>query len=117
MLRLASDADVDGRIIRGLRRHQPDLDLRRSLDALPEGTPDPEVLEWAATEQRVLITRDRSTMVGFARQRSAARKPLPGLVVTTKSQRIGHAVEDILIIAHCMTEDEIRDQIVIFLPL
>jgi hypothetical protein len=44
MLRLASDADVHGDIVRGLRRRQPDLDLVRAQDALPEGTPDREVL-------------------------------------------------------------------------
>ncbi len=117
MLLLATDADVDGRIVRGLRRRQPDLDLRRSLDSLPDGTPDPDVLEWTATEQRVLLTRDRSTMIGFAHQRLRAGKPMPGIVVTTKAQPIGKAVEDILIIAHCMSEDEIRNQIVLFLPL
>ncbi len=40
MLRLASDADVHGDIIRGLRRRAPEIDLVRAQDALPEGTPD-----------------------------------------------------------------------------
>ena len=50
MLRLASDADVHGEIIRGLRRRLPEIDLVRVQDVLPEGTPDPEVLAWAAAE-------------------------------------------------------------------
>ena len=69
MLRLASDADVHGEIIRGLRRRMPEIDLVRAQDALPEGTPDPAVLAWAAAENRILITNDRNTMVGFAYQR------------------------------------------------
>ena len=73
MLRLASDADVHGEIIRGLRRRLPEIDLVRAQDVFPEGTPDPEVLAWAATEKRVLITNDRNTMVGFAYQRSGRR--------------------------------------------
>ena len=44
MLQLASDADVHGDILRGLRRRLPDIDLVRVQDALSEGTPDPEVL-------------------------------------------------------------------------
>ena len=44
MLRLASDADVHGGVIRGLRRRLPEIDLVRAQDALPEGAPDPEVL-------------------------------------------------------------------------
>ena len=50
MLRLASDADVNGHIIRGLLRRIPELDLLRLQDELPEGAPDPEVLEWAAAD-------------------------------------------------------------------
>jgi Domain of unknown function (DUF5615) len=117
MLRLASDADVHGEIIRGLRRRLPELDLVRALDALPEGTPDAEVLAWAAAENRVLITNDRTTMVGFAYQRVAARESVPGVIATTNKQAIGAAINDILLIAECMPEEEIRNQLVVFLPL
>ncbi len=116
MLRLASDADVHGDITRGLRRRLPDINLVRVQDALPEGTPDPEVLAWAAGENRVLITNDRNTMVGFAYQRAAAGEPLPGLIATTNEQAIGEAINDILLITEYMPEEEIRDQVVVFLP-
>lgn len=114
MLRLASDADVRNGIIRGLRRRVPEIDLLRAQDALPEGTSDPEILAWAAAENRVLITNDRETMIGFAYERLASGDPLPG--ITTNERSIGGSVDDILIIAECMEEGEIRDQ-VIFLPL
>lgn len=117
MLRLASDADVHGDIIRGLQRRFPELDLVRSPDELPEGTPDPEVLAWAAADGRVLVTNDRKTMVGHARRRVAAGQHEPGLIVTTNDQGIGAAIDDILTIAECMSEDEIRDHVVVFLPL
>ena len=88
MLRLASDADVHGDVLRGLRRRLSDIDLVRAQDALPEGTRDPEVLAWTSAENRVLITNDRNTMVGFAFQRAAAGEPAPGLIVTTNEQSI-----------------------------
>jgi hypothetical protein len=116
MLRLASDADVHGDIIRGLRRRLPDIDLVRAQDALPQGAPDPEVLAWAATGNRILITNDRNTMVGCAYQRVASGEPVPGLIATTNEQSIGDAIDDILFIAEYMPEEEIRDQIVVFLP-
>jgi hypothetical protein len=116
MLRLATDADVHGDVIRGLRRRRPEIDLVRTLDVLPEGTPDPVVLEWAAGENRVLVTNDRNTMVGFAYRRVESGEPVPGLIVTTNDQSIGDAIDDILLIAEYMPEDEIRDQVVIFLP-
>jgi predicted nuclease of predicted toxin-antitoxin system len=117
MLRLASDADVHGAIIRGLRRRLQPIDMVRVRDALPEGTPDPETLAWAAAENRVLITNDPSTMVGFAYQRVATGEPMPGLIVTSNEQAVGSTIDDILVIAQYMPEDEIRDQVVVFLPL
>lgn len=117
MLRLASDADVHGAIIRGLRRRRHDVDLVRVQDALPEATSDPEVLAWAAAEKRILITNDRNTMVGFAYQRAAAETPVPGLIATTNNQSIGSAIDDILLIAESMSEKAIRDQVVVYLPL
>ena len=116
MLRLASDADVHGEIIRGLRRRLPAIDLVRVQDALPERTPDPDVLAWAAGEGRVLITNDRNTMVGFAYQRVKAGVSMPGVITTTSDQAIGMAIDDILLIAECMSEEEIGDQVVVFLP-
>jgi len=116
MLRLASDADVHGDVIRGLRRHLSEIDLVRAQDALPEGTSDSEVLAWAAAENRILITNDRNMMVGFAYQGVAAGEPVPGLIATTNEQSIGSAIDDILLIAEYVPQEEIRDQIVVLLP-
>ena len=117
MLRLASDADVHGDIVRGLRRRLPGIDLVRSQEALPEGTPDPEVLAWAAAQNRVLITNDRNTMVGFAYERVASGEPMPGLIATTNGQSSGDAIDDILVIAELMPAEEIRQQVVVYIPL
>src|SRR3954463_11173440 len=116
MLRLASDADVHGDIIRGLRRRQPAINLVRAQDALPEGTPDHEVLAWAAAENRVLVTNDRNTMVGFAYQRMGAGADLPRLVVATTEHSIGSAIDDIILVIQFMSAEEMRDQAVVFLP-
>ena len=88
----------------------------RVQDALPEGTADAQVLAWAAAANRVLISNDRNTMVGFAYQRVAAGEPVPGVIATTNEQAIGSAIDDILLIAEYMPEEEIREQVVVFLP-
>jgi hypothetical protein len=116
MLPLASDADVQGEIIRGLRRRVPEIDLVRVQDALPEAASDAEVLTWAASENRILITNDRNTMVGFAYERVAAGDPVPGLIATSNRQSVGSAIEDILLIAEYMPPEEISGQVVVFLP-
>jgi hypothetical protein len=117
MLRLASDADVHVDILLGLRRRSPAIDLVRVQDTLPEGTSDSDVLAWAASENRVLVTNDRNTMVAYAYQRVEAGEIVPGLIVTTNEQPVGSAIDDILLIAECMPEDEIRNRLIVWLPL
>ena len=116
MLRLAADADVHGDIIRGLRRRDPLLDLARAQESLAEGTPDVDVLAWSAAHNRVLITNDRNTMVRHAIKRVAASQAFPGLIVTTNQQSIGSTIDDILLLACCLSEEEMKDQVVVFLP-
>lgn len=116
MLLMAADADVNGAIIRGLRRRRPELDLVSVQDSLGEGVPDPEVLAWAAGENRILITNDRSTIVGFAFKRVERGEAVPGVIATTKLQPIGSAIDDILLIAECMPASELRDRILVYLP-
>jgi hypothetical protein len=117
MLRLANDADVHGAVVRGLRRRLPTLDLVRVQDALPPNAPDPEVLAWAASEGRVLITNDRNTMIGLAYQRMTAGDVVPGLIATTNEQSIGSTINDIATIVEYMSEEEIRDEVIVYLPL
>ncbi len=117
MLNLASDADVHGAILRGLCRRCVEIDLVRVQDTLPEGTADPEVLAWAADQNRILITNDRNTMIAVAYQAAADGTPTPGIIVTSNYQSIGSAIDDILLIAECMSESEIRNRVVVYLPL
>jgi hypothetical protein len=117
MLPLGSDEDVHGDLLRGLVRRVPSIDLIRAQDALYEGAPDDEVLEWAAATRRALITNDRNTMVGLIRRRAAAGQPLPGVIITSDQQQIGAAIDEILLIADCMSEDELKSQYYVFLPL
>jgi predicted nuclease of predicted toxin-antitoxin system len=116
MLKLASDADVHGDVVRGLRRRESALDLVRVQEVGLRTAEDPEILTWAATEGRVLLTHDRKTMVGYASDRARAGEPLPGVIVLSDRQTIGEAIEDILAIAECSAEAEVKDR-VIFLPL
>ena len=51
MLRFAVDEDFDNRIVRGLLRLLPTLDIVRAQDAGLLGKLDPEILEWASGEK------------------------------------------------------------------
>ena len=43
-LKFQADADLDGRVLRGLRQTVPDIDIRSAADAGLAGLGDPEVL-------------------------------------------------------------------------
>jgi len=68
-----ADADLDGRILRGLRRTAPEIDIRTASDAGLAGLNDREVLRIAADSGRILVSQDRRTMPAhFARYVSEA---------------------------------------------
>jgi hypothetical protein len=58
----------------------------------------------------------RAGVIGFAYQRLARGEPVPGVITTTNEQSIGSAIDDILLIAEYISGEEIREQVVVFLP-
>jgi predicted nuclease of predicted toxin-antitoxin system len=116
MLGLATDEDFNNNILRGALRRKPDLDIVRAQDAGLQGQGDDKVLEWAATEGRVLLTHDVSTMKQFVDERLVAGLPMPGVFELSQDVPIGKAIEEILLLAQCSLEGEWEGQIR-FLPL
>src|SRR5713101_843900 len=115
MLRLASDEDVHDDIIRGLRRREPALDIVRVQDVGLDHTPDPIILEWAANNERVLLTGDLNTMVGFAWGRVQAGLSMVGVLALLENVGVGRVLDDILLVALCYETDEIKGQ-VLYIP-
>lgn len=117
MLRLAADADFNGRVVKALLRKVPDLDLVRAQDAGFGSAADPAVLEWVASEGRILLTHDRQTMVGFANRRVASDLPMPGLfVIRNRHGQVGQMVENLLLPILCSEQHEWTGRVQ-FLPL
>ena len=106
MLRFAVDEDFDNRIVRGLLRLLPALDIVRVQDAGLLGKRDPEVLEWAANEHRVLLTHDATTMTKHAYARVESGRPMPGLFEVGQDLPIGEAISDLMLIATCSFDGE-----------
>lgn len=116
MLRLATDEDFNNRILRGLLRRNPSLDIVRVQDTGLIGRGDAEVLEWASGEGRVLFTHDVTTMRQHAYDRIAAGLPMPGVFEVSQQLPIDQAIEDILLLVENSLENEWEGQ-VRFLPL
>jgi hypothetical protein len=116
MLRLATDEDFNNRILRGVLRRSPSLDIVRVQDVGLTGKGDAEVLEWASRERRVILTHDVTTMKKHAYDRISAGLLMPGIFELSHQLPIGQAIEEILLVAEYSLENEWEGQ-VIFLPL
>jgi hypothetical protein len=116
MLRLLADENFNNGIIRGVLRANPDIDIVRVQDVGLRGADDPEVLAWAAAEERVLLTHDTRTMTKYAYDRLHAGEPMPGIFGVKATVAHAVAIDDILLLATCSLPDEWAGQ-VRYLPL
>ncbi len=116
MLRLVADEDFNNRIVRGVLRRNPRVDIV-CVNDVPSlgGSDDPVVLEWAAREGRLVLTHDQNTMTKHARERIVAGQSMPGLIVVPQTLSIGQAIEETLLLDECSEEGEWDGQI-LFLP-
>lgn len=67
-LKFQCDANFKKKIVDGLLRLDPRIDIRTAADTGLRGVPDAKVLEAATEQGRILLTHDRRTMPShFAR--------------------------------------------------
>jgi predicted nuclease of predicted toxin-antitoxin system len=59
VIRFLADENFDRHIVRGLRRWLPNIDIALAQEAGLAGMDDEVLLEWAAQEQRLVLSHDR----------------------------------------------------------
>jgi hypothetical protein len=106
MLRLLADENFNGDIVRGLLLRQPDLDIVRVQDVGLAGTADPDILTWAAENNRIVLTHDRATMADYAYERVAAGEQMAGVFILNDRFPVGKALEEILLLVACSEQAE-----------
>lgn len=106
MLLLVADENFNNDIVRALLRRKPNLDVVRIQDVGLSGADDPAVLEWAARENRVLLTHDVTTITKFAYERVEAGKRMSGVIEVSRSVPLGAAIDDILLLAEISNDRE-----------
>jgi hypothetical protein len=89
VIRFVADENLDNDILRGLRRRNPAIDIIRVQDVGLLGASDEAVLEFAALEDRILLTHDVSTVISIAADRVEQELPMPGVIAVIK-----HAAKD-----------------------
>jgi hypothetical protein len=114
-IRFQADGDLDGRILRGLRRIGPELDVQTAAAAGLAALEDAEVLRLAEEAGRILISQDRSTMPGHF-QRFVSRSQSPGVILLRARVPIAVAIEELLLIWAASEAEEWINRLV-WIPL
>jgi predicted nuclease of predicted toxin-antitoxin system len=110
-MKFLADENFDNNIIRGWLRRRSDIDIVRVQDVGLSGEDDPTVLEWAAQEDRILLTHDVATITRYAYERVAQDIPMSGVIEIRSDAPIGKVIEDLLLILDCSQEGELIGQI------
>lgn len=91
-----ADADLDGRILRGLRRIAPEIDIRTSAEAGLASLEDREVLRIAADSGRILVSQGaRCPRISPT---SLPLRTKPGVILLREAIFIATAIEELVLI-------------------
>ena len=111
MIRFQADADIHHGIVVAVRRREPAIDFASAADSKLDGVPDPEVLEIAASQDRILITHDRRTMLDHFRSRMESGKASPGVFLVSQFAPFGPVIEALVMVWAASDPGEWQNQI------
>ncbi|HEV3345102.1 MAG TPA: DUF5615 family PIN-like protein [Pirellulales bacterium] len=112
MFKLLANENLNGDILRGLLLRQPQLDIVRAQDVGLYSEDDREVLDWAAREERILLTHDGASMPDHAYERVDRGEKMPGVFVISERLSVGQAIEEVLLTIECSEASEWTDRVV-----
>jgi hypothetical protein len=74
--------------------------------------PDPDILEFAAAQNRVVVIHDCNTMTAYAQDRLNQGLPMAGLIVIDQFGSIGKAIRDVGTLAGAGEIGDLEGQII-----
>ena len=105
-----ADADLNDKIVVGVRRREPGIDFISASDGGTRGLSDPEVLGLAAAIGRVLVSSDRRTMPGHLNMFLETHQS-PGIIVVPQTTEIARAIDVLVAIWREGDMEALRNQI------
>ena len=98
MARFLADENLESYLLEALRERLPSVDITSVRAVGLTATDDRMILEWAAENDRIIVTREVSSMTAYANARIRAGVTMPGMVVIQSSTPVGDildALEDL----------------------
>lgn len=108
-IQFLADENFDLRIVAGLRRKRPHIDILTAAEAGTLGLPDPRVLAYAAEHHRILLSHDVKTMPAHFDAFLAGGQHSPGLLLSSQALPTGQVIDDVLLIWEASGPEEWRD--------
>ena len=97
-IRFQADNDLKFGIVKALRGREPSIDFASVQDAKLDNLRDPEILDRAASNVRILVSHDRRTMLQHFRGHLTTGKSSPGILIVSQGAPIGQVVESLIYI-------------------
>lgn len=95
MIKFLADQNFNGKILRGLKLRIPELDCITTYELGLQKYFDPDLLDWAANENRVILTHDVKTFPVFAYEKMSKGEKMCGVIVVSNQMAIGDAIDDL----------------------
>src|SRR5262245_62146813 len=105
-LRFLLDGNLPGRLLAAVLNHNAmgmhpvDVIQVGEPPDLPRGTQDPEILIWAESEDRILVSHDLSTLPIFLADHTKAGRYSPGIFLIRHGATLREVVDFIVLAAH-----------------
>lgn len=115
MMRFASDENFNGHILKAIQVRLPDVDIVRVQDTNMYQASDPELLEWLADENRILLTHDVKTIPGYVYERIYAGLPVPGVIEVRESVSMGQILDELEVLMGAGTPEDFEN-IIYYIP-
>lgn len=104
-IRFQADADFNQRIVKATLRCEPTIDFQTAHVAGILGLPDTEVLQAAASDRRVVVSHDQTTMPTYFGQ-FISTGTSPGLIIVPQHLSIAIVVEALILIWMVETHEQ-----------
>jgi len=112
------DENLPAALETGLLRREPALDVVRvgQEGGPPVGTHDRELLLVCESQRRLLVSRDRSTMVGHVSRHMDAGHHTFGVLLARRRTTLHQMIDDLILLWSASEAEEWCDQL-LYLPL
>jgi predicted nuclease of predicted toxin-antitoxin system len=111
LIRFQADADLRHKIVMAVRLREPAIDFASATDSNLRAMADPDVLEFAAAQGRILVTHDRRTMADHFRDRLATGKSSPGVFVVSQFAPLAESVDSLVTVWSASNPEEWQNQL------